>query len=65
MRVHTIELANLCVGSDVMDSDGGFLWIVRVTERSPAHRLVLEKGGSCGRGPRATHRTSRRIGRAT
>jgi hypothetical protein len=50
MRVHTIELANLCVGSDVIaDSDGGFLWVVRVTERSPGHRLVFEKRGRCGR----------------
>jgi hypothetical protein len=30
MRVHTIELANLCVGSDVIaDSNGGFLLVVR------------------------------------
>jgi hypothetical protein len=53
MRVHTIELANLCVSPDVLaDSGGGFLWVVRVTERSPDHRLVFEKGGSCGRLPK-------------
>ncbi|MEA3082662.1 MAG: hypothetical protein QOC89_359 [Paraburkholderia sp.] len=50
MRVHTIELANLRVGSDVIaDFDGGFLWVVRVTERSLGHRLVFEKSGNCGR----------------
>jgi hypothetical protein len=49
MRVHTIEMANLCVQWDVLaDSDGSFQWIVLVTERGPEHRLLLERRGSCG-----------------
>lgn len=53
MRVHTIEMADVCVRSDVVaDSDGEFLWVVRVTDRSPDHRLVFERRGYCGQVPK-------------
>lgn len=53
MRVHTIEMADVCVRSDVVaDADGEFLWVVRVTERSPDHRLVFERRGYCGQVPK-------------
>lgn len=53
MRVNTIEIANLCVRSEVVaDPDAGFLWIVRVSERGAEHRVVFEKSGKCGRIPK-------------
>jgi hypothetical protein len=49
MRVHTIQIANLCVVSNVVtDPDGGLVWVVRVTERGPERRLVFERRGDCG-----------------
>jgi hypothetical protein len=53
MRVHTIEMADVCVRSDVVaDSDGEFVWVVRVTERSPDQLLVFERRGCCGHVPK-------------
>jgi hypothetical protein len=50
MRVRTIDLADITIAcSAVRDSDGGFLWVVKVEDRGPEHRMVLERRGRCGR----------------
>ncbi|MFT4065858.1 hypothetical protein [Paraburkholderia sp.] len=49
MRVQTIEIADFLVSSTVIrDSEGGFQWIVLVTERTGERRTVLERRGTCG-----------------